>query len=82
MQDPRDPVTIAQAAQRLDRPEATLRVWASRHHARKIPFKPGKTAWYDYNDLAAIDGYLYRGERVPPTPEERDGLRAQRRAAA
>lgn len=76
------PVTIAQAAEQLGHPTPTVRVWASRHHARKVPFRPGKTAWYDYRDLATIEGCLFRKEPVPPTPEERDALRAHRRATA
>ena len=79
--DKLDPVTIAQAAELLGHPAPTVRVWASRHHARKIPFRPGKTAWYDYRDLATIEACLFRKERVPATPEERDALRAARRRA-
>ncbi|SEN85425.1 hypothetical protein [Nonomuraea pusilla] len=74
-------ITIAQAAQRLAIPEPTVRVWASRHHARKL-LKLGKTAWYDWLDLATIARQLRRGEKVPPTAEERDLLRASLRPAA
>jgi hypothetical protein len=68
-------ITIAQAAARLGQPEPTVRVWASRHHARKL-LKLGKTAWYDWLDIATIARCLHRGERVPATPEERDKIRA------
>jgi len=71
----RDPVTIAEAAARLHRPEPTVRVWASRHHARRL-LKLGKTVYYDYADLATIEGCRHRGEPVPKTPEARDELRA------
>ncbi|GII87086.1 hypothetical protein Ssi03_50760 [Sphaerisporangium siamense] len=76
----REPITIAAAAARLGRPEPTVRVWASRHHALKLR-KRGKTAWYDWHDLKTISRQLDRGEPVPQTPEERDALRAQLRAA-
>lgn len=79
--DRRDPVTIAQAAQRLRKPEPSVRVWASRHQARKLA-KTGKTVWYDFNDLATIEAFLYRRERVPATPELRDAYRARLRVAA
>lgn len=74
-------ITIADAAKRLGKPEPTVRVWASRHHARLI-LKLGKTAWYDWLDLATIARQLHRGERVPATPEQRDELRASLSAAA
>ncbi|TMS00160.1 MerR family transcriptional regulator [Nonomuraea basaltis] len=76
-----DPVTIAVAAERLEVPQPTLRVWASRHNARKLA-RTGKTVWYDYNDLATIEAHLHLGKRVPITPELRDAYRAQLRAAA
>ncbi len=74
-------ITIADAAGRLGIPEPTVRVWASRHHARKL-LKLGKTAWYDWPDLATIARQLRRGEKVPATPEERDRLRASLKPAA
>lgn len=81
MVESRDPVTIAQAAERLHKPEPIVRVWASRHHARKLA-KTGKTVWYDFNDLSTIEAFLYRGERVPKTPEQRDEHRLQLANAA
>lgn len=81
MPDRPERITIADAATRLGIPEPTVRVWASRHHARKI-LKLGKTAWYDWLDLATIARQLRRSERVPATPEERDELRASLSAAA
>lgn len=74
-------VTIAEAAERLGRPEPTVRVWASRHHARKL-LKLGKTAWYDWRDIATIARQLHLGLAVPATPEERDELRAALSIAA
>jgi len=81
VQEKREPVTIAQAAERLGKPEPTVRVWASRHHARKLP-KLGKTAWYDWHDLKTIARQLNLGLAVPATPEERDEIRARVRSAA
>jgi hypothetical protein len=74
MHEVRDAVTIAQAAERLQHPEPTVRVWASRHRARKL-LKTGKIVWFDYADLATIEACLHRREPVPKTPEARDELR-------
>jgi hypothetical protein len=71
----REPVTIAEAAARLAKPERTVRTWASRYHGRRL-LKPGKTAWYDWHDLKTIARQLHLGLPVPATPEERDELRA------
>lgn len=81
MTDRPERITIADAARRLGRPEPTVRVWASRHHARKL-LKLGKTAWYDWLDLATIGRCLHLGEPVPATPELRDELRESLRSAA
>ncbi|MFI7449559.1 hypothetical protein ACIBQX_18830 [Nonomuraea sp. NPDC049714] len=35
--------------------------------------------FYDYNDLATIDGCMRRGEPIPLTADERDQLRASLR---
>jgi hypothetical protein len=80
MQEKPERITIADAARRLGKPEPTVRVWASRHHARLI-VKLGKTAWYDWRDLSTIGRCLRLGEKVPATPEERDELRASLLAA-
>ncbi|MER7213190.1 hypothetical protein ABT340_39520 [Streptosporangium sp. NPDC000239] len=77
----REPITIAAAAARLRKPEPTVRVWASRHHARRC-MKIGKTVYYDWFDLATIERQLRLGLRVPATPEARDEIRAQVRSAA
>lgn len=77
-----EPITIAQAAERLGKWERTVRTWASRYHARKLPFKTGKTAWYDWHDLKTIARQIGVGEPVPATPEERDRLRVNRRRTA
>ncbi|MBG0828538.1 hypothetical protein HS041_12240 [Planomonospora sp. ID67723] len=81
MQERSERITIADAAKRLRKPEPTVRVWASRYRARRL-LKYGKTAWYDWNDLATIARCLHLGDPVPATPEARDELRASLRPAA
>lgn len=71
----REPITIADAATRLRKPEPLVRCWAARYHARKL-IKLGKTAYYDWLDLATIGRQLHVGEKVPATADERDSLRA------
>ncbi|HEY9370028.1 hypothetical protein [Streptomyces sp.] len=77
----REPVTIDQAAQRLDRLPRTVRTWASRYHARLL-VKIGTASYYDWLDLATIGRQLHLGEHVPATPEERDALRESLKTAA
>lgn len=81
MQDPREPITIQQAAAKLGKPERRVRTWASRYHARRCP-KLGKTAYYDWHDLKTIARQIHLGEPVPETPEERDEIRLAVRAGA
>lgn len=73
-----EPITAAEAGQRLHRDPATIRTWGSRHSARKLG-RVERCTYYDWNDLATIDGCMRRGEPVPATPEERDQLRAELR---
>lgn len=77
----REPVTIDQAAQRLDRLPRTVRTWASRYHARLL-VKIGTASYYDWLDLATISRCLHLGEKVPATPEARDELREALKPAA
>ena len=79
----KEPITIAEAAERLSRPTRTVRTWASRYRARRLLVlgQVGSHAWYDWHDLKTIARQLNLGEKVPPTPEERDRLRASLRAA-
>lgn len=74
-----DPITAQAAAHLLGRQPVTIRQWARRYHARQLG-TVDRAVYYDYNDLAAIDGYLHRAERVPATPDLRDTAREQRRA--
>ncbi|WP_204061573.1 hypothetical protein [Microbispora corallina] len=76
-----EPVTAATGGNRLNRTPATIRKWGQRYGARQLG-RAGRETVYDYRDLATIDGCIHRGEPIPPTPETRDELRAQRRAAA
>jgi len=74
-----DPVRAPTAAHRLQRAPGTIYSWDTRYHVRK--WKQGGVTLYDFRDLATIDGCMHRGEPVPSTPEKRDRLREQRRAA-
>ncbi|GAA1628239.1 hypothetical protein GCM10009733_026230 [Nonomuraea maheshkhaliensis] len=75
------PATARQAADRLDREPSTIRQWARRYQARVLG-RAGREAVYDYDDVATIEGCIWRGDPVPPTPEARDELRAQLGRAA
>ncbi|MBX6386801.1 MAG: hypothetical protein IRZ07_28125, partial [Microbispora sp.] len=68
------------AARRLNRAPGTIYSWDTRYNVRK--WTRGRTTLYDYADLATIEGCINRGEPVPPTPEQRDQLRAQHRTDA
>lgn len=70
------PSTLPDAAAKLQVRCGTLRVWASRHKARKVG-NVGKVAYYDLADLAMIKWYLNREMRVPKDPQERDLMRLQ-----
>lgn len=73
-----EPVSATEAAQRLHKSPATFRKWAERYAARQLG-RQERRIYYDWNDLATIDGCMRRGEDIPATPEERDQLRAQLR---
>lgn len=74
-----DPITAQAAGALLGKQPVTIRQWARRYRARQLG-TVDRAVYYDYADLAAIDGYLHRGEPVPATPEARDRLRADLRA--
>lgn len=76
---PPEPITAANAAHRLDRQPATIRKWRERYDARVLGREERRT-YFDWNDLATIDGCITRGDDVPATPEDRDQLRDQLRA--
>ncbi|WP_109525003.1 hypothetical protein [Nocardia aurea] len=73
-----EPVTAAEAGRRLERAPATIRSWGSRYQARKLG-KQQRRIYYDWHDLATIDGCINRGEEIPAMPELRDQLRAELR---
>jgi hypothetical protein len=75
------PATARQAATRLEREAVTIRQWARRYSARVLG-RAGREVVYDYDDVATIEGCIWRGDPVPPTAEARDELRAQLCSAA
>ena len=75
------PATTRQAATHLDREPGTIRQWARRYQARTLG-RAGRQVVYDLADLATIEGCIWRGDPVPPTPEDRDELRARLGRAA
>lgn len=73
-----EPITAVDAAQRLRKKPITIRQWARRYNALQLG-KDGRAVYYDYNDLATIDGCIARGDDIPNTPEGRERLRAELR---
>ncbi|GAA3721682.1 hypothetical protein GCM10022224_103890 [Nonomuraea antimicrobica] len=73
-----EPISARDAAVRLRRRPSTFRKWRERYAARVIG-REQRRIYYDWRDLATIDGCLARGEEVPATPEKRDELRASLR---
>lgn len=69
-----EPVTLADAAERLDVPRSTLGVWVHRYAGRRLG-AVGRRALYDFWDLAAMEVCLRTGRPVPPTPADRAALR-------
>lgn len=69
-----EPVTVTEAGQRLNRAAATIHKWGERYAARCLG-RVERRMYYDWNDLATIDGCMRRGEEIPATPEARDELR-------
>ncbi|MFD1546995.1 hypothetical protein [Nonomuraea guangzhouensis] len=74
-----DPITAKAAAAQLGRSPITIRQWARRYQARQLG-TVDRVVFYDYRDLATIDGCIARGDDIPATPELRDQLRADLRA--
>lgn len=75
-----EPVNVHQAATRLRRAPHTIYSWATRYQVRK--WGDRDATLYDYADLATIEACINRGQTVPPTPADRDALRASYAAAA
>lgn len=75
-----EPVTAQAAAARLGKRPGTIRQWARRYNALQLG-TVDRAVFYEYADLATIDGFIHRGEPVPATPELRAEYRAQLRAA-
>lgn len=74
-----EPMTAKSAAAQLGKSPVTIRQWARRYAARQLG-AVDRVVFYDYRDLATIDGCINRGEDVPATPELRDQLRADLRS--
>lgn len=69
-----EPVTVYDAAERLDKAPSTIHLWALRYGARRLG-KQGRRVYFDFADLAVIDRELRHGHSVPATPEEREAIR-------
>lgn len=69
-----EPVTAAQAAERLGRASATIRSWAVRYGARQLR-KVGKRVYYDMRDLRVIEREILHGHPVSATWQERAAIR-------
>jgi len=82
-----EPVTAAQAGNRLGKAPATIRYWAIRYNARQFK-RVSRAMYYDMHDLAVIEREIRHGHPVPKTPEgraaisQRCPLRAAERLAA
>lgn len=62
------PVTAVEAARRLGVAKGTIYSWVTRYGARRLG-AVGRTTYYDFNDLAAIDGAIAAGVPVPDLEE-------------
>lgn len=68
------PVTVYEAAPRLQCAPSTIHGWALRYKVEKIRPRGYRTVYYDYRDLAVIERELRHGHPVPATPEERAAI--------
>ncbi|MFF4989646.1 hypothetical protein ACFY19_20805 [Streptosporangium saharense] len=71
---PLDPVSLDDAAVRLDVPRSTVGVWVHRYKVRRVG-TVARRAFIDFWDLAAVEMCLRTGRTVPATPADRDALR-------
>ena len=74
-----EPMTAKAAATQLGKSPITIRQSARRYAARQLGVVD-RVVFYDYRDLATIDGCINRGDDIPATPEFRDQLRADLKA--
>ncbi|MFB4273608.1 hypothetical protein [Nonomuraea sp. GTA35] len=58
------PATARQAATRLEREAVIIRQWARRYSARVLG-RAGREVVYDYDDVATIEGCIWRGDPAP-----------------
>lgn len=66
------PVTVEEAARRLDVAKGTIYSWVTRYEATRVG-TVGRRTYYDFNDLAAIDGAIAAGVPVPDLTERAIG---------
>lgn len=64
------PVSVAQAAQLLERAPGTIYSWATRYNARRVGHDKGR-AYFDLRDLALIEWFIRTGQPIPDTPAGR-----------
>jgi hypothetical protein len=67
------PVTVTQAAEKLEKASSTIRCWARRYDARKLR-KFERKVVYDYGDLSVIEREIRHGHPVPATWQERAAI--------
>lgn len=70
------PISVADAAARLRVRPGTIRVWGTRYGVRKVGVIAGRV-YFDMLDLSVIRWLIVNEKPVPPTPEERDKVRAE-----
>lgn len=68
------PVTVYDAAPRLQCAPSTIHGWALRYNVEKLRAPGSRKVYYDYRDLAIIERELRHGHPVPATPEERAAI--------
>lgn len=71
-----EPVTAAQAAQRLERARGTIGAWVTRYQVLSVGTVNG-TSYYDYVDLAIIEREIRLHRPVPDTWVARRELRVK-----
>jgi hypothetical protein len=65
------PVTVYDAAPRLQCAPSTIHGWALRYNVEKLRHRDSRKTYYDYRDLAVIERELRHGHPIPKTPEGR-----------
>lgn len=68
------PISVYDAAPRLQCAPSTIHGWALRYNVKKFRLRGSRKVYYDYRDLAVIERELRHGRPVPVTPEERAAI--------